>query len=253
MCSNYLHSSFTWKKKKSWQWDTQRSILQLPSPPKSRWDSNPAETHEFLQSLCCLVFQIPAKYLQEHAAICMPAGKVQMLDCWSFSTWSLLLSLGILPLLQSIQHAQKWPFAVWPYLPIGWRCDLSTPDLEVVSKATCYTYDTGYQLSNLQMPFLRNTQEKHYIFPGAVFDFTMQNNPPAYCVQQCHNLKNKTKPKPGLHRMVARKASSLFNVKLGWGRGTFKRTCKKLIQHWTWKKLQSTLPSAQCCYTFIST
>lgn len=27
--------------------------------------------------------------------------------------------------------------------------------------------------------------------------------------------------------MVARKASSLFNVKQGWGRGTLKRTCKK--------------------------
>lgn len=98
----------------------------------------------------------------------------------------------------------------------------------MVSKARCFTHDTHCQLSNLQMSFLRNTQEKHFTFPAAVFDFTMQNYPSARCTQQCDNLKNKTKPKPGVHRMVARKVCSLFNVKLGWGGDTFKRTCKKL-------------------------
>lgn len=105
---------------------------------------------------------------------------------------------------------------IFPLLTLKWS---AKPD---------FTHDTHCQLSNLQMSFLRNPQEKHFIFPAAVFDFTMQNYPSARCTQQCDNLKNKTKPKPGVHRMVARKVCSLFNVKLGWGGDTFKRTCKKL-------------------------
>lgn len=59
-----------------------RSIPTHP-PPKSRWNPNPIESHEFLQSLCCSVL-INSHYVFASACscldICMPAGKVHRLD-----------------------------------------------------------------------------------------------------------------------------------------------------------------------------
>lgn len=185
------------EKKKKLTTETQRSIFQPPSPPKSRWDPNPAETHEFLQSLCCSVF-INSYWVFARACSYLHACRQGTNARLPGVLWLGVCSchLAFSPLPQSIQHAQKRHFAVWPHSLIWWRCNLSTPDPEMVSKARCFTYDTGWQLSSLQMSFLRNTQEKHFIFPAAVFDFTIQIKPPAYFAQQCDNFKKTQNQNP---------------------------------------------------------
>lgn len=114
---------------------------------------------------------IPTQYLQEHATICMPAGKIQMLDSWSLVTLSLLLSLGILPFFKAFSMHRNCTFqsgctyqydgdVIFPLLKWSVKPDiLHLIQADSSQICECIFWETPW----------RN--------PGAVFDFTIQNNP----------------------------------------------------------------------------
>lgn len=138
---------------------------------KSRWYPNPLRLINFFKVFTAQYSYIPTKYLQEHATICMPAGKIQMLDSWSLVTLSLLLSLGILPFFKAFSMHRNCTFqsgctyqydgdVIFPLLKWSVKPDilhLIQADSSQICK--CIFWETPW----------RN--------PGAVFDFTIQNNP----------------------------------------------------------------------------
>lgn len=142
---------------------------------------------------------IPTKYLQEHAAICMPAGKVQMLDSWSFVTLSLLLSLGILPFFEafSMHDIALFSLAILTTMMEMWS-------FHSWSGQKSQMFYIWYRLTALKSAnvFSEKHPEQTFHFPWCSVWLYYAKQSSAYCPQQRDNLKNKTKPQAGLHRMV---------------------------------------------------